>query len=50
MIPDAYARLQGRIPVNGAPAQPSAGHPSRLIQRAHLLVFAAFNSTFPCKP
>ena len=25
-------------------------HPERLIQRAHLLVFAAFNSTYPCKP
>lgn len=25
-------------------------HPSRLIQRAHLLLFAAFNSTYPCKP
>ena len=25
-------------------------HPDRLIQRAHLLLFAAFNSTYPCKP
>jgi hypothetical protein len=25
-------------------------HPDRLIQRAHLLVFAAFNSAYPCKP
>ena len=24
-------------------------HPERLIQRAHLLVFAAFNSTYPCQ-
>ena len=24
-------------------------HPDRLIQRAHLLVFAAFNSTYPCQ-
>src|SRR5713226_34660 len=50
LIPDARARLQGRIPVNGAPAPPSAGHPSRLIQRAHLLLFAAFNSAYPCQP
>ncbi len=25
-------------------------HPDRLIQRAHLLLFAAFNSAYPCKP
>lgn len=25
-------------------------HPDRLIQRAHLLLFAAFNSAFPCQP
>ena len=24
-------------------------HPERLIQRAHLLVFAAFNSAYPCQ-
>lgn len=24
-------------------------HPDRLIQRAHLLIFAAFNSAFPCQ-
>ena len=24
-------------------------HPDRLIQRAHLLLFAAFNSTYPCQ-
>jgi hypothetical protein len=47
LVPD---RLQGRIPVNGAPAPPSAGHPSRLIQRAHLLLFAVFNGTYPRKP
>ena len=25
-------------------------HPDRLIQRAHLLLFAAFNSAYPCQP
>jgi hypothetical protein len=25
-------------------------HPDRMIQRAHLLLFAAFNSAYPCKP
>ena len=25
-------------------------HPDRLIQRAQLLLFAAFNSTYPCQP
>ena len=25
-------------------------HPSRLIQRAHLVLFAAFSSTYPCQP
>ena len=36
----------------GVPALVSylRAHPDRLIQRAHLLLFAAFNSTYPCKP
>lgn len=25
-------------------------HPERLIQRAHLLLFAAFNTAYPCQP
>ena len=25
-------------------------HPDRLIQRAHLVLFAAFNNAYPCKP
>lgn len=36
----------------GVPALVSylRAHPDRLIQRAHLLLFAAFNNTYPCKP
>jgi len=36
----------------GVPALVSylRAHPDRLIQRAHLLLFAAFNSAFPCQP
>ena len=35
----------------GVPALVSylRAHPDRLIQRAHLLLFAAFNSTYPCQ-
>ncbi len=36
----------------GVPALMSflRAHPDRLIQRAHLLLFAAFNSAYPCQP
>ncbi|MGH8731823.1 MAG: Rap1a/Tai family immunity protein [Burkholderiales bacterium] len=36
----------------GVPALVSylRAHPDRLIQRAHLLLFAAFNSSYPCQP
>jgi len=36
----------------GVPALMSylRAHPARLIQRAHLLLFAAFNSAYPCQP
>jgi hypothetical protein len=36
----------------GVPALMSylRAHPDRLIQRAHLLLFAAFNGTYPCRP
>ncbi len=36
----------------GVPALMSylRAHPNRLIQRAHLLLFAAFNSAYPCQP
>jgi hypothetical protein len=36
----------------GVPALVSylRAHPERLIQRAHLLLFAAFNSAYPCQP
>ena len=36
----------------GVPALVSylRAHPDRLIQRAHLLLFAAFNSAYPCQP
>jgi len=36
----------------GVPALVSylRAHPDRVIQRAHLLLFAAFNSAYPCQP
>lgn len=44
--PDSFSAKEG------VPALVSylRSHPDRLIQRAHLLTFAAFNSAYPCRP